>query len=254
MQGNQRYYNNNNQRQGASNGINRNRQLGNYNSKEAPGTGAYLDRRLRGNDLDVPTAADFHFDSSNAPLEKENDKKNDENVTNEDKKQISTSGNKEIEKQTSNTATIDETNEEKQKETTSSNEQKVTTSTTAQKSGYDKKNFFDNITTDADVKKQQKQVNLEEQRKSDAETFGSVAESYRSRHGLNQQNNENNRNYNRVSIINNERNFNQRRPNYGYNQQKYSNNYRRNDNVQFDPTQQHFFSNNQQRWVQKRPN
>jgi len=69
------------------------------------------------------------------------------------------------------------------------------------------------------VKKQQKQVNLEEQRYNDAETFGTVAETYRSRHGVNQQNNDNNNKY-RHNNNNNQRNFNQQRRNNYSIQQK----------------------------------
>jgi len=144
--------------------------------------------------------------------------------------------------------TKNQINEEKQKETSNSNENATDDNT--RKQAYDKnRSFFDSITTDADVKKQQKQVDLEEQRKNDAETFGTVAESYRSRHGQNQQNNEN-PNYYRRNNAGNQRKFNQQQPrnNYGYNQQQKYNNYR----PQYDNNQ--FNTNNQQRWVQKRGN
>jgi len=70
MQGNQRYYNNANQRQGLSSGGRNRYDATNYNNNQAPGTGAYLDRRLRGTDLNISTA-DFHFGSE----EKIDDKK-----------------------------------------------------------------------------------------------------------------------------------------------------------------------------------
>jgi len=256
-----------NQRQGPSSGVNRNRYV-NRNNNQAPGTGAYLDRRLRGDDLNI-SSADFDFASSNVALEttdKKNDVNNDKTVQGEEKQKEEISDINNTTKNNSNETPSSgqeknqiEDKNTKQKETSSTTNNEKQSITNETKSAYDKnKSFFDNITTDSDVKKQQKQVNLEEQRYNDAETFGTVAETYRSRHGVNQQNNDNNNKY-RHNNNNNQRNFNQQRRNNYSIQQKYNNYRPRYNNNQFDANyfvqnNSNFDNINQQKWVQKRIN
>jgi hypothetical protein len=263
-QGNQRYYDNNNAlRQGPSSGVGRNRNNETIpNTNQAPGTGAYLDRRLRGDDLNVSTA-DFDFGSSKIVSEKPKDeKKTDEKeqkstettaTSAENKKGVITNANDtaknvHTEKTENEKNQKNESKDEKSKEigSTSHDERNTTDNKTQEKPNtkpaYDKnKSFFDSITTDADKKKQQ--VKIEEQRHQDAETFGSVAETYRSRHQLNQEIN----NYRRNNNAGNQRNFNQqRRTNYvNYNQQQgFNNNYNQQQGFNNNYNQQPGFNNN----------
>lgn len=254
------------------------------NENQAPGTGAYLDRRIRGDDLDLAAIAnDFDFGTSGLETQKEEEKNKttetgatttsvdgpnanastDANAsaggsgtsgtgatsttTEETKKETKTKGENIDETDKEHKANEEEKQKELNEQREQSREEKTSSTNVPHKPAYDKnKSFFDNITTDADIKQQQKQVNLDEQRQHDVETFGNVASAYRSRHTMNERN---------VNYRRNDRSFNQRRNNfYGSQQQGFDNN-RRYNNPNRRPPQPMFDNNvnNPQRWV-KRPN
>ncbi|ETO07304.1 hypothetical protein RFI_30088, partial [Reticulomyxa filosa] len=238
------------------------------------GTGEFLERRtLVGNEIEIPKEdLDLVAAMSKLQVTKENDGEPKDNRENTDTNEVK---DKKVEEKVGNGANENKETEQSEKkeggtEKGSTLEIRDTMTVTHGKTAYEKSNFFDELNLDTNEKRVEKirkvkgEVNtakpsledLQEQRRLDTQTFGSVAEQYR--FASNMRNNTNHRGFKNPNEFGNYQNSG----NFRYNRPYSNNPYHGQQHLSFDGQQsyrrdQRYYMNptkdiNQQRQQQQR--